>query len=70
MSGGGNRGAWEAGVLWGLAHYGNPDDYQWDVVSGISAGSINTCGAAMFDPADVVEYSEWLSNVWLSLTND
>ena len=42
LSGGGANGAWEMGVLWGLLNYGNPDDFRYDVVSGISAGSINT----------------------------
>ena len=27
MSGGSNYGAWEVGILWGLTHYGNPEDY-------------------------------------------
>ena len=27
LSGGGSNGAWEAGVIWGLVHYGDPDDY-------------------------------------------
>ena len=44
LSGGGVNGAWEAGVLWGLTHYGDPADYMWEVHSGISAGSINTIG--------------------------
>ena len=44
LSGGGSHGAWEAGVLWGLLHNGNPADYEWDHVTGISAGSINTAG--------------------------
>ena len=41
LSGGGSNGAWEMGVLWGFTHYGNPDDFRYDVVTGISAGSIN-----------------------------
>ena len=27
LSGGANNGIWEAGVLYGLVHYGNPEDY-------------------------------------------
>ncbi len=42
LSGGGANGAWEAGIMWGLTHYGNPADFFWDVHTGISAGSINT----------------------------
>mmetsp|Transcript_39194 Transcript_39194/g.53225 ORF Transcript_39194/g.53225 Transcript_39194/m.53225 type:complete len:81 (-) Transcript_39194:850-1092(-) len=41
LSGGGNKGAWEAGIVHGLMHQGNPKDYKYDVVSGVSAGSIN-----------------------------
>ena len=41
LSGGGNNGAWEAGVLWGFMNYGNPADFEYDVVTGVSAGSIN-----------------------------
>ena len=69
MSGGANRGAWEAGVLWGLAHYGNPEDYHYDVISGVSAGSINTAGLAGWAPEDIVEMTEYMSDVWLGLTN-
>ena len=54
LSGGGNNGAWEAGVLWGLYNYGNPIDYEYDMVVGISAGSINTIGMVGFDPKDGV----------------
>ena len=50
LSGGFNNGAWEIGVMWGLANYGNVSDYYWDVVSGISAGAINTAGTAGWAP--------------------
>ena len=62
LSGGGNNGAWEAGVMWGLAHYGNPDDFHWDVLTGISAGSINTAGSAGFAPEEVIELTEFLAD--------
>ena len=63
LSGGSNNGAWEAGVIWGLLHYAQkPEDYFWDVVSGISAGSINTIGIAGWKPEDSVEMSEFLSD--------
>lgn len=68
MSGGSNFGAWEIGVLWGLAHYGNPADYYWDVVSGISAGAINTSGTAGWKPEEVVEMTEYMSDAWLNIT--
>ena len=70
MSGGGNNGAWEVGVLWGLAHYGDPTGFYWDVVSGISAGAINTAGTAGCKPEEVVEMTEYLSDSWHGLKNE
>ena len=68
MSGGGSNGAWEAGVIWGLVHYGNPDDFKWDVVSGVSAGSINSIGIGVWAPGEEVQGSEELVNLWSNLT--
>ena len=43
MSGGGSNGSWEVGVLWGLAHYAeNVEDLYYEVVTGVSAGAINS----------------------------
>lgn len=70
MSGGSNMGAWEVGVMWGLAHYGNPEDYYWDVVSGVSAGAINAAGTAAWKPEEVVEMTEYLSDSWYNLTTE
>ena len=41
LSGGGSWGAYEAGVLWGLTHYGDPTNYEYDVITGVSVGSMN-----------------------------
>jgi len=61
LSGGGNRGAWEAGVMWGLVHFGDPEDYHWDVMTGCSAGSINAAGSAAFAPNEVLNNVNFLS---------
>ena len=55
LSGGGSNGAWEVGVIWGLMKYGNPKDFQWDVVSGISIGCVNSAGIALWDKGKEVE---------------
>jgi predicted acylesterase/phospholipase RssA len=52
LGGGGNNGAWEAGVIWGLMNYGNPKDYEWDVLTGISVGSINSSYLSAWEPKD------------------
>ena len=50
LSGGANKGAYEAGVLYGLNHLMNTSDLAYDVVSGISAGAINAAAIALWDP--------------------
>lgn len=69
MSGGGSNGAWEIGVLYGFAHQGNPEDFYYDVVTGISAGSINTAALAPWAPEDFVAATEFISETWNGLTN-
>ena len=64
LNGGGSKGAYQAGVIYGWMHEGNPDDFQWDVVSGISGGAINTCAMAVWDKVDGLAMSEWLSDEW------
>ena len=47
LGGGASNGAWEAGVLFGIIHNAsNPADYQYDVISGVSAGAINVTAMA------------------------
>jgi predicted acylesterase/phospholipase RssA len=62
MSGGGSFGAWEAGVLYGM-YYAEEDKFkfQYDVVSGVSAGAINGAAMATFAPGDEVNMLETLS---------
>ena len=67
LSGGGSNGAWEVGVLWGLLNYGNPDDFKYDVVSGISAGSINTLAMAGYEIGKEKELADWVSDLWKNL---
>ena len=69
LSGGGSEGAWEAGVIWGLVNYGNIEDFEWEMVSGISAGAINTAGLIGFHPKDGVKNAQFLSDQWASIKN-
>ena len=70
MSGGANKGAYEAGVIYGLAHELNPEDVAYDVLSGVSAGALNAGALSVWDKMDTVKSSEWLVDIWMSLTND
>jgi len=68
LSGGANNGAWEAGVLYGLANYGNPKDFYYDVVTGVSAGAINSAFIAVHKPEDVIEMADHLFQTWMECT--
>ena len=70
MSGGANKGAYEAGVLHGLSHLLNGSDAHYDVVSGVSAGALNSAGVAMFPPNKPIEMSEWLVGFWRKVSTD
>ena len=67
LSGGGSNGAWEAGVLWGFVNYGNPDDFAYDVVSGISAGSINAMAMAGTPVGTEKVVFQVISDLWKNL---
>ena len=49
------------GVLWGLLHYGTPSDYAWDVITGVSAGAINTGGISTWPTGSEYDMTEWMS---------
>ena len=67
MQGGGSKGAFEIGALWGLVKNDpQPEKYEWDVVTGVSGGSLNTAivtGFAIGEEEKMVEYaSDLFSN--------
>lgn len=68
MSGGGSKGSYEAGVLYGIIN-NDPDKtkYAYDVVTGVSAGSINTVAVALFAPGDEANMTQFMSDTWASL---
>ena len=70
LSGGSNKAVWEAGVIWGLLHYGDPEEFAWDVISGISAGALNTGLMSVWAQGDEFAMSENLSAQWASITSD
>jgi len=69
MAGGGTRGAYEAGVLHGLYNSAaNKSEYAYDVVTGVSAGSLNLAGMATFEIGDEGTMVDTLSHYWQILT--
>lgn len=68
MSGGGSKGAFEAGALWGmLGTIKDKTEMQYDVVTGVSAGSINTLGVSVFPKGQEQAMIEELSYRWSHL---
>ena len=49
LSGGGAKGAYAVGVLKGVLENLEGDEGEYDVLSGVSVGSINALGMSMFD---------------------
>jgi predicted acylesterase/phospholipase RssA len=64
FSGGGSKGAYESGVVYGFNHAGNPADFAYDVVTGVSAGALNAACMALWHPSDGLAMSEWMHQVW------
>mgnify|MGYP002633242787 CR=1 FL=1 len=69
MSGGGSYGAYEAGVLFGLYHsLTDKSEMEYDVVSGVSAGSINTFAVGVFEIGDEGTMVQTQSDLWANIT--
>lgn len=65
LSGGGALGAWEVGALWGMYYNAeDPSKFQYDVISGVSAGAINGAVMATFAPGDEVNMLNTLTEKW------
>lgn len=70
MSGGANKGAYEAGVVYGLAHNLPADQVAWDVITGVSAGAINAAGMSVWPVGQEKEMSEFMVNILQGLKTD
>ena len=70
MSGGGAYGSYETGVLWGfIKNAENPVDFQYDVVTGVSAGSINAIGIGLWEQGQEDPMIEWMSKIVENLSD-
>jgi len=65
LEGGGDKGAYETGVLYGfIKNAKNPEDFQYDVVTGVSVGAINGLGFAQYPKGEELQAVEFLLNNW------
>ena len=67
LSGGGNNGSWETGVIYGLLNNGTEADFAWDVVTGVSAGSINAVAMAGWEVGNEKAMSDYMTGLWKNL---
>jgi predicted acylesterase/phospholipase RssA len=64
LEGGGDKGAYQAGAIKGLVDYTSSGEVEWDVVTGISVGSMNAAGLSIFAPGDEKSASDFLVSTW------
>ncbi len=67
LEGGGSLGAYQVGALIGLTQQMPGPDIEWNVVTGISTGSLNAVGLSLFPMGQETEMAQYLKEIWLSL---
>lgn len=67
LESGGSRGAYQVGVMLGLSEMLPGSDIEWNVVTGISTGSISAAGVSYFAMGQEAEMAQYLKSVWLGL---
>jgi len=69
LEGGGSLGAYQVGVMIGLTEVLPGADIEWNVVTGISTGALNSAGVSQFAMGQETEMAQFMKNVWLGLNN-
>ena len=70
LSSGASKGAFQAGAISGLISDGGVDNFQWDVVSGVSVGAINAAAMALYGADDTKKMSTDMVYWWQNLKNE
>lgn len=69
MSGGGTLGAYEAGAVYGLYHASeDKTNFEYDVITGVSAGSINLGAMGLFEIGDEENMLDVISETWQGMS--
>jgi predicted patatin/cPLA2 family phospholipase len=64
LSGGGDKGSYQAAVLKTLIDNLPPKEVTWDVVTGVSAGTLNGAALAVFAPGDEKAFVDFVYELW------
>jgi len=71
LEGGGDKGAYEAGALWTLVNNAtNPNNVQYDVITGVSIGAINTALLSQYPKGQEAQMAQQLINLWSTIESD
>lgn len=70
LEGGGDRGAYQVGAIRGLVESMEAKESMYDVVSGVSIGSINAIGLSLFKKGDEDAATKWLIDLWHKMSAD
>ena len=70
FSGGGNLGAYQAAVFIGMTEILPAEEVTYDVITGVSAGSLNAMGLSAFEPSDVKSAAEFIYSLWDSIPDN
>jgi predicted patatin/cPLA2 family phospholipase len=68
LEGGGDKGAYQAGVIKGLIDNLPSNKTRYDVVTGISVGSINAAAFSVFEIGQEKNASDFIINTWREIT--
>mmetsp|Transcript_22933 Transcript_22933/g.19890 ORF Transcript_22933/g.19890 Transcript_22933/m.19890 type:complete len:310 (+) Transcript_22933:37-966(+) len=64
LQGATDNGAYQAGAIWSLVNNGQPGEYNWDIVTGVGIGAINTAWISQFSKGDEQPMADELLNFW------
>lgn len=67
LGGGASKGAFQAGAVYALTQFGNANDFKWDVITGISTGSVNASVFGTFTIGDEKNMGQVAVDTWQAL---
>lgn len=68
LEGGGDKGAYQAGALAQIVEDSDPSEVQYDVITGVSIGSINGALLAGYPKGQEKNATEYMAETWKTLT--
>lgn len=68
LSGGGDKGSYQASAFITFTQLVAQQDLAYDVVAGVSVGSLNGSGLAAYAPGNETAAAEWIFGVWNDLS--